>query len=667
MFELDEKYLYPHKAHTGHIPPEKPRYTMTEEVEYTAREMKNTIQRLLNFEHRLKSEVDEMMKHVSSDNVIFKQTFSEAHNLFLQEVKNEVNTFEGNIDASIRVFMENLTSDYSNLSEDTSLQITEYKKEYEQEFRTLTENLQTQYNSFVEAVNSRIDVNNETMGNAFQDYCQKLTTNINMFEADINLRYSTFTNSINEAFETFKTTWTQIVEERLNTQDGKLSDAEMYMKTNLVATITSLIGDMHEAGEFVEIIEGEVFNDLQGKIPYINVASYGVIGDGSTDCTVEMQTAINDNYGKTLFIPDGVYILGNLEIKHPITIIGSSHANVIFKYTGTGKFISIIPENPENYQQFLRVNISNITIENEQTNYEGTAIYINQTTHSCFDNIHIKGKFSNGFEMNGESEVSPIYNSLYNNVFKNINIKSCLYGFNISGCFSDNHFTNLSIAYGGTGFYIHDLVEGTQPSCNISLTKSTFVMLENSCFIAETHNLRNIYINEVNFEQFGEKGVSLLPTEIMQNVTITNCSFLPKPTATVCVHVKNYQGGIISNLLFMNNSDSVCGVKTENGGNIFIDTLIPNNGSTISHEIGKTSMHSFYKYVEKHDTYCHSIGLSAPVIISTERGIVTTAKTTTEIKALSNVANGCCMFDATLNKPLWHYNNSWYDATGTEV
>ena len=64
------------------------------------------------------------------------------------------------------------------------------------------------------------------------------------------------------------------------------------MKTNLVATITSLIGDMHESGEFVEIIEGEVFNHLESKISHINALAFGVCADGSVDTTHELKNAI---------------------------------------------------------------------------------------------------------------------------------------------------------------------------------------------------------------------------------------------------------------------------------------------------------------------------------------------------------------------------------------
>jgi hypothetical protein len=48
MFNIDEKHFMPCEPHAGSFPSEKPRYTVTEEVEHTAREMKNTIDRLLN-------------------------------------------------------------------------------------------------------------------------------------------------------------------------------------------------------------------------------------------------------------------------------------------------------------------------------------------------------------------------------------------------------------------------------------------------------------------------------------------------------------------------------------------------------------------------------------------------------------------------------------------
>lgn len=56
-----------------------------------------------------------------------------------------------------------------------------------------------------------------------------------------------------------------------------------------------------------------------------SVLEYGAYGDGKTDDSVAIQNAINDNYGKTLLIPNGVYpISKELKAVKPISIVMQS-------------------------------------------------------------------------------------------------------------------------------------------------------------------------------------------------------------------------------------------------------------------------------------------------------------------------------------------------------
>lgn len=355
MFDIDKYMTKPFLEHgpgPGCPPPppthcghphftEKPRYTMTEEVEHTARLMRETIDRLLKFEQRAKEDIDTLSKNVMSDNVIFKNTMHEAWTTFLMEVKNEINVFEGNIEADIRMFKSEVETDYANLSEDCRNQIAEnlatyeqkvadyeakyetewgaFKTSYEQAFTELRTSIQAQYNAFVNAVNSRIDEHNESCAQAFADYQRKLNTELNSFENTMNTNYSTFTESIGNSMHEFKTYVETTMNERLANQDGKISDAESYMKTNLEATVTTLIGDMHANGDFTEIIEGEVFNDLQRKVDgmgLISVLYFGVVGDGETDDTEGIKLA--NAHGKPVnLVRRSVVITDTIDLSVP--------------------------------------------------------------------------------------------------------------------------------------------------------------------------------------------------------------------------------------------------------------------------------------------------------------------------------------------------------------
>lgn len=318
MFEVDKymhKPFFERECDPCKPPHEKPRYTMTEEVEHTARLMRETIERLLKFEERAKRELADLSKNITSDNVIFKNAMHEAWTTFLMEVKNEINVFGGNIEADVKLFKSEIESNYATLSEDVHTQISESIATYEQKLQEFDDAYEARFNSFVEAINSRLDAFNVSHAAAFEDFQTKLTTYLNTFEQTMNTNYEAFTESINNTIHTFKETWEQIITDRLAAQDGRISDAEGYMRTNLTATVTSMVGDMHANGEFTDIIEGEVFNDLQRKVDgfgRVSVLYFGAKGDGVTDNTAAFNLAANSGF--RLFVPRGIFKVGNLNL-----------------------------------------------------------------------------------------------------------------------------------------------------------------------------------------------------------------------------------------------------------------------------------------------------------------------------------------------------------------
>lgn len=275
MFDYTEKQLFAN----GCFPPEKPdkrHFTVQEDMQHATRQMRETIARMLRFEERTRKEFEDLMRQMTSDNVLFKTTMNEAHTLFLQEVKNEVNMFEANVSATISLFQKDIETNYATLSDDVRTVVSEnlasmvadfeaFKTAREQAFTELSNSLNEQYTAFAENVNTRIDNNNQTHSQAMADYQRHLTTELNTYEQTMTASFDNFVSGINTTIETFRDTWETVITERLNEQDAKLSDAEMYMKTNLTATATTLIGDMADNGDFAEILEGELFNNLENK------------------------------------------------------------------------------------------------------------------------------------------------------------------------------------------------------------------------------------------------------------------------------------------------------------------------------------------------------------------------------------------------------------------
>lgn len=398
-----------------------PRYTMTEEVEHTARLMRETIDRLLKFEQRVKTEVTDLSKNLTADNVIFKNAVHEAWTTFLMEVKNEINVFEGNVEADIRLFKTEIETNYATLSEDVRNQIAEnlaifeqkvsdFENKYEQEFSELRTSIQEQYNAFVEAVNSRIDLHNENCAQAFADYQRHLNTELNTFEQTMNTNYQTFTESVGNSIHEFKTHWEQVITERLAAQDAKVSDAEMYMKTNLEANIATLIGDMHANGEFAEIIEGEVFNDLQRKadgLGHISVQYFGAVGDGETDNAEAINLAIAhaSATGRVIWFPDGEYIVNSdITVGSNVTLKGSR--NVVIKRAANGL---------DKYNIFNIVNAHDVTIEGISiegdryahtgtTGQHGCGVNIGNSQNVTVKGCHISECWGDGVTIGGTEE-----------------------------------------------------------------------------------------------------------------------------------------------------------------------------------------------------------------------------------------------------------------------
>lgn len=270
MFEFDEKmFCHPHPDH-GHFPPEKKRYTMTEEMEHTTREMRECIARLYDFEKRLGEKVDDIIKNITSDNVIFKNTFSESHRTFLEAVKNEVNSFEGNTDSAIRLFMDEIKSDYATLSEDCAGQIQQYYNEFVDSLASYRAELNETYDTFRDAIESRLEQHNFSYIQAFTDYTTSINSKIAVAENNLQKSYSAFTIAVNKSINDFKIAWTEQIDARLDGQDSVISDTVLYIKSNLAEYLEDVIQRMETTGEVSDIVNNIISSKLSTHVDVEN-------------------------------------------------------------------------------------------------------------------------------------------------------------------------------------------------------------------------------------------------------------------------------------------------------------------------------------------------------------------------------------------------------------
>lgn len=313
MFDPNDKKPFHHGV-GGLFPPEKPRFTLSEDMLHTMTEMRQTIDRMLKFEHRVECEVHDLMSKLTSDNCLFKDTFASSFTLFKEEVKNEINLFESNLDNTIKLFTDNLKGDYDGLVEEVQGQHVENLKQYEAKLKEAESEMDAIFEAFKSNVESMIS--NEGDSNA--DFQRKLTTEFNMFEADINQKFRNFTDTITETNDSFKETWTAAVEERLDAQDTRISNAERYMKTNLEASVRTELGDMYDSGDFAEILEGEVFADIQAKMDDIDAD----VKQSINEATNNVETMIDECEDKMAelesrmenIVGDGTPSEGNTEL-----------------------------------------------------------------------------------------------------------------------------------------------------------------------------------------------------------------------------------------------------------------------------------------------------------------------------------------------------------------
>ena len=326
-----------------------PRYTMTEEMEHAVRLMRETVDRLLKFEARVKAEIAELSHHLASDNVIFKESMNTAWISFLTDVKNEVNSFESTVNADLNAFKAEVESNYANLSEDTKSQIAQNLATYEAKLAELGDKFDKQYTSLLESVNARIDAYNAANGEAMASFQREIITQFNTFTQSINADYAAFTESVGNTIHEFRTHWEQIITERLAAQDGRISDAELYMKANIGATVRTLIGDMHANGDFTDIIEGEVFNDLEAR----SMLEYhtATTEKGGNFCASYCRAT-----GRVFYVPYG----STLEVSETLDLTGLDveiHGTVRFKHNGVGMIVG----GSSAVGDIRRINIRNVS------------------------------------------------------------------------------------------------------------------------------------------------------------------------------------------------------------------------------------------------------------------------------------------------------------------
>lgn len=127
------------------------------------------------------------------------------------------------------------------------------------------------------------------------------------------------------------------------------------------------------AGKGTTLTWAEMDNNLKnlnyGSYISVKDSAYGAVGDGITDDTAAIQSAINASYNKVLLIPSGnTFLSGTLNITSPITIIlegtlkYKDNTGTFINVTSASDFILVGPGKIDlNATQYIGIQISNST------------------------------------------------------------------------------------------------------------------------------------------------------------------------------------------------------------------------------------------------------------------------------------------------------------------
>jgi hypothetical protein len=114
---------------------------------------------------------------------------------------------------------------------------------------------------------------------------------------------------------------------------------------------------------------------------WVTVKDYGAIGDGTTDDTVAIQNAINENNGNLIYFPNSV---GGYKITSTLTLSGHTGTELIF--SNGGKITANLPSN--NYAiQFLNCQYCKLANAYIYTNQNGINLDVGATNNSTYNQI----------------------------------------------------------------------------------------------------------------------------------------------------------------------------------------------------------------------------------------------------------------------------------------
>lgn len=175
-------------------------------------------------------------------------------------------------------------------------------------------------------------------------------------------------------------------EAKLLLHDNKIAEVVKYIIENIENTLRCIIDDMDHSGRLEEIIIDSIKN-LNNS-----VKNYGAKGDGVTDDTFAIQTALMES--KTLYLPEGTYLVSEeITIPDDVTIYGENERTSIIKANNKKGIMNAVVRlsrstvGEDTTEAVSGVTLSNLTIDAEGCDYGLYANYV--TNESKLENLTV--------------------------------------------------------------------------------------------------------------------------------------------------------------------------------------------------------------------------------------------------------------------------------------
>lgn len=195
------------------------------------------------------------------------------------------------------------------------------------------------------------------------------------------------------------------------------------------------------------LVNSNKTNDL---LPFISVKSYGAKGDGVTDDTNAIKSALNDlvpGVGGTIYFPTGTYIISEtILIGGNVTIYGDGVFNSLIKLAANSN-CNIISNDENTIMYYIKIH--DIGLDgNAQNNTSGSGILLHNASDSQIYNVRIANFKDDGIHFTANDySLAPM---IYNCFIRGKNDYTTGSGIFCDGAVTDVFINNVDIGWCGT-------------------------------------------------------------------------------------------------------------------------------------------------------------------------------------------------------------------------